>query len=55
MSILEQIATVLLTNRRHKRYAHEIRQAQIHMVSPPTLGTPIRSTEQYYRHSFKAW
>ena len=54
MSILEQIATVLLTNRRHKRYAHEIQQAQIHRA-PPTLGTQIRSTEQDYSHSFKVW
>jgi len=55
MGMLEQIATVLLTSKRHKRYAHEIEQAQIHRVSPPTLGTQIRSTEQDYSHMFNGF
>lgn len=52
MGLLEQILTVLLTSRRHKRYEQ---QANIRRVSPPTLGTQIRSTEQDYSHMFKGF
>lgn len=55
MRIIRDIATILLTNRRHKQYAREMQQANIRRVPAPVLGTQIRSTEPDHSHSFKNW
>ena len=35
------LITVILTRRRHKRYQREMKQAHIHRVPAPMLGTQI--------------
>ena len=49
------LITVILTRRRHMRQERELKQANIHCVPAPVLGTQIRSTEQDYSHSFRSW
>jgi len=55
MSILSDLVTILLTNRRHKRYEREMQQANIRRIPAPVLGTQIRSTETDHSASFGDW
>lgn len=53
--IINDLVTILLNKQRHKRYQHELQQANIHRVPAPTLGTQIRSTEIDYSQNFRKW
>lgn len=50
----DDLITVILTRRRHKRQERELKQAHIHRVPAPVLGTQIR-TEADHSSSFGDW
>jgi len=49
------LITVILTRRRHRRQERELKQAHIHRVPAPVLGTQIKTTETDYSPSFRRW